>query len=71
MDNSYLKFIHADDLANAILVSLNTSKKKLNHIFKKSLPIMNVGSGDFVSIKRLVTEIKKLTKKTFHRKINH
>ena len=55
------EFIHADDLANAILVSLKTSKKKLNRIFKKSLPIMNVGSGDFVSIKRLVTEIKKLT----------
>ena len=55
------EFIHADDLANAILVSLKSSKKKLNRIFKKSLPIMNVGSGDHVSIKRLVTEIKKLT----------
>ena len=55
------EFIHADDLANAILVSLKTSKKKLNNIFKKSLPIMNVGSGDHVSIKKLVKEIKKLT----------
>ena len=56
------EFIHADDLANSILVSLKASKKRLNYIFKKSLPIMNVGSGDHISIKKLVTEIKRLTK---------
>ena len=54
------EFIHVDDLANAILVSLKTSKKKLNHIFKRSLPFMNVGSGDHISIKKLAIEIKKL-----------
>ena len=54
------EFIHVDDLASAILVSLKTSKKKLNSIFKKSLPFMNVGSGDHISIKKLAIEIKKL-----------
>ena len=55
------EFIHADDLANAILVSLKVSKNKLNSIFKKTLPIMNVGSGDHISIKKLALEIKKFT----------
>ena len=55
------EFIHADDLANAILVSLTVGKNKLNSIFKKKLPIMNVGSGDHISIKKLALEIKKFT----------
>ena len=55
------EFIHVDDLANAILVSLKVSKNKLNNIFKKTLPIMNVGSGDHISIKKLALMIKKFT----------
>ena len=56
------EFIHVEDLANAIYVSLKTSKKTLNQIFKKSLPLMNVGSGDHISIKKLALEIKKIIK---------
>ena len=55
------EFIHVDDLANAILISLKTSKKKLKHIFNQSLPFMNVGSGDSMSIKELALVIKKYT----------
>ena len=54
------EFIHADDLANAILITLKTNKIKLNHIFKKSLPFMNVGSGEYISITNLALKIKKL-----------
>lgn len=56
------EFIHVEDLANAIFVSLKTSKKRLNQIFKTSLPLMNVGSGDHISIKKLALEIKKIIK---------
>ena len=56
------EFIHVEDLANAIFFSLKARKKKLNEIFKKSLPMMNVGSGDYISIKKLAIEIKKIIK---------
>ena len=56
------EFIHVEDLANAIFVSLKTSKKRFNQIFKNSLPLMNVGSGDHISIKKLALEIKNIIK---------
>ena len=53
------EFIHTDDLANAIFQSLKVSKQKLNKIFKKNLPLINVGTGDEISIKNLANLITK------------
>jgi GDP-L-fucose synthase len=55
------EFLHVDDLANAIFLTLKTSKKKINKISKKKLPIFNVGSGESLSIKKLAFLIKKIT----------
>ena len=54
------EFIHSNDLANAILISLNTPKSKLKKIFKSSLPIINVGTGESISILNLAKTISKL-----------
>ena len=55
------EFLHVDDLANAILTILKVDKKKINKIFKGKLPIINIGSGDSITIKRLALLIKKIT----------
>jgi GDP-L-fucose synthase len=54
------EFIYSDDLANAIVKMLFISKKKLNKIFKNELPILNVGTGQSISIKDLALLIKKI-----------
>lgn len=55
------EFIHAEDLARAILFSLKISKKKLLKITKQGIPILNVGTGKSISIRKLAYLIKKLT----------
>jgi len=55
------EFLHADDLANAIFIVLKTDKKKINKIFKGKLPIINIGSGESITIKKLTILIKNIT----------
>ena len=43
----------SSDLGRAIYLSLTTNKKKLINICGKKLPIMNVGSGESISISKL------------------
>ena len=47
------EFLHADDLANAVLDILQTSKKKLLKISGNKLPLINIGSGKHITIKKL------------------
>ena len=54
------EFLHVDDLANAIFTVLTTDKKKINKIFKGKLPIINIGSGESITIKKLTLLIKKI-----------
>ena len=56
------EFIHVDDLAAAIFVTMNAKSSNLINIMKNELPIFNVGSGESLSIKKLAFLIKKLTK---------
>ena len=53
------EFIHSDDLASAIFLSLNVKKDTLKKQFHHKLPIMNVGTKDVISIKKLSTLIAK------------
>jgi GDP-L-fucose synthase len=55
------EFLHVDDLANAIFTILKVDKKKINKIFKGKLPIINIGSGESITIKKLTSLIKKIT----------
>ena len=55
------EFIHADDLASSILFSLNINKKKIKKIFGFGLPILNIGTKDIVSIKKLSKLIAKFS----------
>ncbi len=47
------EFIHANDLAEAIFFCLKIRKNLLKKIFKSNLPIINVGTGDEISIRSL------------------
>ena len=47
------EFIHSDDLASAILLSLEIKKKILEKKFNNKLPILNVGTKNNISIKKL------------------
>ena len=47
------EFINSKDLATAIFQVLKISKNKINKDFKKKLPIINVGSGESVTINKL------------------
>ena len=53
------EFIHSDDLASAIFLSLNVKKDTFKKQFHDKLPIMNVGTKDVISIKKLSTLIAK------------
>ena len=55
------EFIHAEDLARAIFFLMNISKNQLKNISNKDMPILNVGSGESITIKKLASLIKKLT----------
>ena len=51
------EFIFSDDLAEVIYILLNISKNKIFKICNNSFPVMNVGTGDIYSIKKLVNII--------------
>ena len=55
------EFIHAEDLVSAILFLMCISKNKLKKISNKQMPIINVGTGESITIKKLALLIKKLT----------
>tara|TARA_B100000787_G_scaffold169167_1_gene159605 strand:- start:1393 stop:2337 length:945 start_codon:yes stop_codon:yes gene_type:complete len=56
------EFLHVDDLASAIVVLLKINSIKLKKINKSELPVINVGSGESISIKNLALLIKKISK---------
>ena len=53
------EFIHSNDLAQAIFTCLVSSQKKIKKIFKNKLPIINVGSGESLTIMKLSKIIAK------------
>ncbi len=55
------EFLHVDDLAEAMLVVLMTSKKSLNKIVKERVSHINVGTGLEVTINELAQMISKIT----------
>ena len=55
------EFLFSDDLASAIVKIISTPKKKIMNITKNKFPIINVGSGESVTIKKLSILIQKLT----------
>lgn len=56
------EFLFNDDLSEAILLLLRSSKKKIFDITKNDFPIFNVGTGKNISIKNLAKLIKKIVK---------
>ena len=56
------EFLFSPDLAKAIYLTLNTNKKKLKNICGNKLPIINVGSGESISISKLSKLIAEITK---------
>ena len=54
------EFIHSNDLANAILTCLKISKNRFRSLFKSSMPIINVGTGENISIFKLANIISEL-----------
>jgi GDP-L-fucose synthase len=52
------EFLSSDDLANAIYYVLKLPKNKLDKLFKNTLPIINIGTGDVWNIKDLAYFIK-------------
>ena len=56
------EFLFNDDLSEAILLLLRSSKKKILNITKNNFPIFNVGTGKNISIKNLARLIKKIIK---------
>ena len=55
------EFLFADDLAKAILLVLRSKKKTINKVCKKQFPLINVGSGESISIKDLSKKIAKIS----------
>ena len=53
------EFIHSNDLAEAILVCLKLSKSRSKELFNLKLPIINVGTGENISILKLAKTISK------------
>ena len=54
------EFLFADDLAKAILHVLKSKKKIINKVCKNQFPLINIGSGDSISIKDLSKKIAKI-----------
>ena len=54
------EFIYDEDLASAIFLILKLPQKKILKVCKNKFPIINVGTGQSYSIKRLATLIGKL-----------
>ena len=55
------EFLFNDDLSEAILLLLKTSKRKILNISKNNFPIFNIGTGKNISIRNLALLIKKIT----------
>lgn len=55
------EFLFSEDLASAIVKIVRTPKKKILRITNNKFPIINVGSNESLSIKKLSELIKKLT----------
>ena len=55
------EFLYAEDLAEAILLILKTQQNKLIKICDNSFPIINIGSGNNISIKNLAKKICKFS----------
>ena len=53
------EFIHSNDLASAIYLCLKIKKTTYKKMFKSNLPILNVGTKDKISIKKLSKLIAK------------
>ena len=53
------EFIHSDDLAEAIVKCLNTPNYKIRNKFKSKFPLINVGTGESISILSLAKLIAK------------
>jgi GDP-L-fucose synthase len=56
------EFLYSDDLAEAIRIVLKTPNKKLLKLCQNNFPIINVGSSDIYSIKKLANLIKNKVK---------
>ncbi len=54
------EFVHSNDLADAIMTCLKISKNRLKFVFKSSMPIINIGTGENISILKLANTIAKL-----------
>ena len=54
------EFLFNDDLAEAILCVLKISNKRLLSVTDQSFPILNVGSGENITIKKLSHTIKEI-----------
>ena len=54
------EFIYSEDLAQAILNLLKLSKKTLKREFKKELPILNIGTGESITIRKLANLLSEL-----------
>ena len=53
------EFLYVDDLAEAIFIVLKANKNKLKQISGNNFPIINIGTGEIISIKKLAYLIKK------------
>ena len=53
------EFIHSNDLSEAILTCLKLTKSRAKKIFNSKLPIINVGTGENISISKLAKIISK------------
>ena len=55
------EFLHVKDLVEAILILLKANKLKIKKVSNNELPIINIGSGESISIKNLALLIKKIS----------
>jgi GDP-L-fucose synthase len=55
------EFLFSDDLARAIVKIISASKKEIMGVTGGKFPIINVGSGESITIKKLSCLIKRLT----------
>ena len=59
--NPIREFLFSDDLARAIVKIISVSKKEIMSVTEGKFPIINVGSGESITIKKLSCLIKRLT----------
>lgn len=59
--NPIREFLFSDDLARAIVKIISVSKKEIMSVTEGKFPVINVGSGESITIKKLSFLIKRLT----------